>query len=165
MSTIIRKPPTLRTWSVYLREGKVYVPTKAKAASGFFVTVEPIDVVDASDMAAVEKAIIRVITAGNPRVPNPSPAELRKPEILSYAKVKSEKEFERGTLFWKIRELGGLYSIIPGIPSPEGGWIDDDLRTEKLPEGILVKDLALRLAHMISKTAQLPVVVAQSKPR
>ena len=112
-------------WNVYLRYGVAYVPTVAQTDAGFFLDVDPVAVVSATDTEALQHAIKQAIGRGNPKVATPTRAAFPKPVLLKYAKVKSWSAFEKGCLNWTIVEEDGVYQVKPGRKWPDRGWEDD----------------------------------------
>ena len=68
-------------WQVYFRNCIVYVPTVARTDAGFFMDVEPLEAVPVTDRRAVEQAIERAVSRGNPVMPTPSRATSPPPHL------------------------------------------------------------------------------------
>jgi hypothetical protein len=139
---------------LYLRNGVVYIPTVARTEAGYFMDIDPVEVVSAADGDALRHAIKEAINKRNPTVPTPTRAAFPKPVVLKYAKVKSWSAFEKGTLPWTIEEKDGRYNIKPGRKRPDRGWEDDPERVESLPPGITLEAVADRVAYLMVLTAQ-----------
>jgi hypothetical protein len=144
----------LHLWNIYVRNGTVYVPTVARAESGghlgYFMDIDPVEVVPATDAGALQRAIKDVVTKGNPIVSAPQTrAAFPKPIVLKYAKVKSWSAFEKNALFWKIVEKDGIYQIKPGRRRPDRGWEDDPERIESLPPGTMLDAVVQRIALLL----------------
>ncbi len=73
-------------WHVYLRNGTAFIPTVAQTNAGFFLDVDPVGVVSATDTEALRHAVKQAIGRGNPKVATPTRAAFPKPVVLSYAK-------------------------------------------------------------------------------
>jgi hypothetical protein len=142
-------------WNLYLRNGTAYVPTVAQTEAGFFLDIDPVEVVPAIDTEALRNAVKQAIGRGNPRVPTPTRAAFPKPVVLRYAKVKSWSTFEKGCSNWTIVEKGGLYQIKRGRKRPDRGWEDDPTQIEALPPGTGIAEIA-RLAASAMKSALGP---------
>jgi hypothetical protein len=69
-------PYSIMLWNFYLRNGTAYVPTVAQTEAGFYLDVEPVEVVPATDFQALQQAIKRSLNRGNPKVPTPSRASV-----------------------------------------------------------------------------------------
>jgi hypothetical protein len=110
---------------LYLRKGVVYVPTMGKMDEGFYRGVEPVAVVSASNTEEVRQALRATIARGNPAVPILRRSEIPLPVLLKYAGVKSWSAFERGMLFWDIKENNGAFRIASQRKQPDGMWRDD----------------------------------------
>lgn len=136
-------------WNVYLREGMAFIPTVAQTDAGFFLDVDPVGVVSATDAEALQHAIKQAIGRGNPKVPAPTRAAFPKPVVLRYAKLKSWTAFEKGCLNWTIVEKDGGYHVKQGRRRPDRGWEDDPERTEALPPGTGIDEVAQRVSSSV----------------
>lgn len=135
---------------IYLRNGTVFIPTLAETDAGFFRVVEPVEVVPATDVQALQLAIKQALNRGNPRIPTPPRGGSSIPVLAQYAKVKSRSAFERGAMLWGVSEKGGSYKIVPGRKCPDGGWENDPTRIESLPPGTTPDTIAERVVSLIS---------------
>ncbi len=140
-------------WNLYLRSVTVYLPTVAQTDAGFYLDLEPVQVVSVADTPALRRAIQQTLASGNPRVPSPSRGKFPKPVVLKYANVKSWAIFERSTLYWKVVEKDGIYQIIPGRRAQTGGWEDDPIAKGLLPADIAIAEVAARLAPLVQMAA------------
>ena len=61
-------------WHVYLRKGIVFVPTVARTQAGYYLDIEPVAAISATDAEAVRDVVKQAITRGNPLVPTPTRA-------------------------------------------------------------------------------------------
>jgi hypothetical protein len=136
-------------WHIYLRNRTAFIPTVAQTDAGFFLDVDPVDVVSASDTEALQHAVKQAIGRGNPKVPTPTRAAFPKPVVLKYAKVKSWPAFERDCLYWTTVEKDGVYHVIQGRKRPDRRWEDDPKRTEALPPGTGLDEVAQRVASSV----------------
>jgi hypothetical protein len=142
-------------WNVYLRQGVAYIPTVAQTDAGFFLDVDPVAVVSATDTEALQHAIKQAIGRGNPKVPAPTRAAFPKPVLLGYAKVKSWSAFEKGCLSWTIVEKNGVYCVKPGLKRPDHGWEDDPKRIEALQPGTDIDEVAQRVTSSVQAALKL----------
>jgi hypothetical protein len=143
-------------WQLYLRNGTVYVPTVAQTEAGYYMDIEPVEAVSATDTGALEHAIKEAMSKGNPIVPTPRRATFPKPVVLKHANVKSWSAFEKGTLNWTIVGKSGNYQIKPGRKRPDKGWEEDPAKIESLPPGTTLDEVARRVVALV----QLSVSVA-----
>lgn len=135
-------------WLVILRKGHAFVPTMAKTKAGFYMGIEPIEVVDAHDQVALEQAIIRTVKRGNPSVPTPSrDVYSRESALLKYAKVKSRSAFEKFAQSWKLSKREGAYFIVPYRRRQDSGSEEDMERGEAIPADVPLEDVARRLVR------------------
>jgi hypothetical protein len=140
------------TSSIYAKNGSAYIPTLARTEAGYYIGIEPVEVVPISDPNALASAIKKAVNRGNPVVPTPSRANFPKDVILKYAKVKSISAFEKGTSFWQIREKDGIYETEKWKENPEGGWVPDPKRKEVLAQGTSLDDAVRRLVVRIRES-------------
>lgn len=136
-------------WHLYLRNGTVYMPTVARTEAGYYLDIDPVEVVPAADSENLQSTIGKALSKGNPVAPTPTRATFPKPVVSKYAKVKSWSAFEKGTLVWSIVENSGNYQIEPHRKAPDKGWEDDPTRIEHLPPGTTLEEVAQRVAAMI----------------
>lgn len=143
----------LNVWNIYLRNGIAYVPTVAQAESGghlgYFMDIEPVIVVPATERETLKRAIIERMIKGNPIVPAPTRDGFPKPILPKYANVKSWSAFENNALLWTISKKDGDYNISPQRKRPDRGWEDDLERLESLPPGTTLDAAAERLATLV----------------
>jgi len=62
-------------YQLYLRKGKVFIPTFGRVDKGLYRDIEPVVVVDVSDTGALRQALRETIVRGNRRRPT-TPAEV-----------------------------------------------------------------------------------------
>jgi hypothetical protein len=135
-------------WMLIIRKGQAFIPTQARTQSGFYMGVEPIEVVQTSDRPGVEQALLRAIDRGNPPVRTPSLPEMEdnsKSALLKCAKVKSLSAFEKGAERWQLSKHEGAYSIVPYRPHEEGGAVADLKRAERIPGDEPIQAVVRRL--------------------
>jgi len=121
-------------WILIIYKGQAFVPTEAKTEAGFYLGIEPIEVVDARERAGVEQAVLRAIGRGNPPVPTPSrdSYSAKIDPLLRRAKAKSFSTFEKDAQSWKLSKHDGAYFIVPYRPHEDGGAVEDVKRTERI---------------------------------
>jgi hypothetical protein len=132
-------------WLIFVFKEQVFVPTMARTEAGFYIGIEPVEVVDLCDHAAVEQALIRTISRGNPSVPTPSRANFPKNPLLKYAKVKSDSSFDKVAKSWKLSKRDGAYFIVPYRPRKDRGQEEDTERGEAMPADLRLDAVARRL--------------------
>ena len=59
----------MRQYHVYLRKGKVFIPTFGLVHKGLYRDVEPVAVVDVSDTEGLRRAFRETFARGNPPTP------------------------------------------------------------------------------------------------
>ncbi len=147
-------------WHIYLRNRTAFIPTVAQTDAGFYLDVDPVEVVSATDTEAFQHAVKQAIGRGNPKVPTPTRAAFPKPVVLKYATVKSWSAFEKGCLNWTIVEKDNVYRVIQGRKRPDRGWEDDPERIEALPPGTSIDEVAQRVASSVQAALE-----AHEEPR
>jgi hypothetical protein len=73
---------------VYIRKGKVFVPTLAETQAGYYLDIQPVEVVEASDRTHLIQTLHKRVTDENPVIPTPM-GTYPKPVVLAPAGVKS----------------------------------------------------------------------------
>jgi hypothetical protein len=92
---------------------------------GFIVASNRSPTVSASNTGELRQALRATIARGNPVVPILPRSEIPPPVLLKSAGVKSWSAFERGMLFWDIKENNGAFRIASQRKQPDGIWRDD----------------------------------------
>ena len=120
-------------FNLYLRKGKVFIPTCGHVPGGPYRDIEPVTVVEVSDIDSLRQAFRQTIARGNPPVgpyPRPNPP----PVVLKHAGVKSWGAFARGASPWVVEERDGKYQII-GYRREPNNWAQDPEQTVGFPPG------------------------------
>lgn len=142
-------------WSVYLHGAVVLVPTQGQAEAGFYVEIEPVEVVPALDAEAVAASVERVMARGNPRVePAASGGWPKPPVVPKAAGVRSWAAFERTARGWSLSETRERFRIVPLVRTPPRGLGEDAARAEVLPAGSTRADAARRMAIILLAAAR-----------
>lgn len=139
----------MRTCSIYLRKGKVIVPTASQTDAGFYIELEPVTVADAIDADAVVRAVIAALDRGNPRIKTPERDAYLPPVVLPYAGVKSWKTFEKGAQTWSVDVEDKYIVIRPQRTHQEGGWVDDEDKLEYFASDTPFEQIAQRVAKLV----------------
>jgi hypothetical protein len=69
--------------------------------------------------------------------------------LLKYAGVKSWSAFERGMLFWDIKENNGAFRIASQRKQPDGMWRDDLEQIITFPPGATADDVIERMIAIL----------------
>jgi len=135
-------------WLVFLLKGQALVPTMAKTNAGFYMGIEPVEVVDTQNPAALEQAIIRVVKRGNPSVPTPlGGVNFPKSPLLKYAEMKSTSSFDKLAKSWKLSKREGTYTIVPYRLRKDSGKEEDTERGEAIPAEVPLEAVVHRLVQ------------------
>ena len=116
-----------------LRKGQAFVPTMAKTEAGFYIGIEPVEVVDPRNRPGLEDALKRTISRGNPTMPTPPRSNFPESVLVKHAKAKSLFDFEKYATSWKLSMRDGAYFIVPYRPSGNSGNVEDTERGEAIP--------------------------------
>jgi hypothetical protein len=137
---------------LYLRKGRVFIPTSGLVPGGPYRDIEPVAAVDVSDADGLRQAFRETIARGNPpppRYPRPSPP----PVVVKHAGVKSWAAFARGALPWSIEEENGIFQIIGRRRTPDG-WVEDPDQTITFLPGTMLHQVIDRMIVILQETAR-----------
>jgi hypothetical protein len=134
-------------WMLTVRKSQAFIPTMAQTEAGFYMGIDPVEVVDAADRKAVEDAMLRAIGRGNPTIPTPTRDNFPEDVLLKYARVKSLSTFEKLAQTWKFSKRQGAYLIAPYRPLKSGGSEEDVDRTEAIPAETPLAEVVHRLVE------------------
>jgi hypothetical protein len=138
--------------NLYLRKGKVLIPTFGRVDIGLYRDIEPVTVVDVLDADALRRAFHETIARGNPPVgpyPRPNPP----PVVLKHAGVKSWGAFARGASPWNIKRRGGIYQIVGHQKGPDG-WVEDPEQKIEFPPGTTLDQVIDRMIAILQDAAR-----------
>jgi hypothetical protein len=136
---------------LYLRKGKVFIPTFGRVPGGPYRDIEPVAVVDVSNADGLHQAFRATIARGNPPVgpyPRPNPP----PVVVKHAGVKTWGAFARGASPWVIEERDGQYQIVGHRREPNN-WAEDPEQTTDFPPGTTLDQVIDRMIAILQKAA------------
>jgi hypothetical protein len=137
---------------LYLRKGKVFIPTLGRVPGGPYRDIEPVTVVDVSDADGLHQAFRETIARGNLPVgpyPRPNPP----PVVLKHAGVKTWGAFARWASPWVIDERDGKYQIIGHRREPNN-WAEDPEQTIKFPPRTTLDQVIDRMIAILQEAAR-----------
>lgn len=137
---------------LYLRKGRVFIPTSGLVPGGPYRDIEPVAVVDVSDADGLHQAFRETIARGNPPPP-PYPRPYPPPVVVKYAGVKSWAVFARGALPWSIEEDNGIFQIIGRRRTPDG-WVEDSDQTITFAPGTMLHQVIDRMIAILQEAAR-----------
>jgi hypothetical protein len=143
----------MRQYHMYLRKGKVFIPTFGLVHKGLYRDVEPVAVVDVSDTEALRQAFRETIARGNPPTPYYPRDAYPQPVVVKYAGVKSWGTFARGASPWSIKENDGIYQIVGNQKGPSG-WVEDSEQRVEFPPGAAVDQVIDRMIAILQDAAR-----------
>lgn len=109
---------------IYSIKELLLIPTLAKTDAGFYLAIEPVEVLRGAGVEELALALARVEERGNPRVPTPPRNAFPKPVVLKHAGVRSQAEFDRRARAWGLEWSNEGIVLIPTYRAPEGGFLD-----------------------------------------
>jgi hypothetical protein len=139
-------------WVVFLLNGRVLVPTMAKTKAGFYMGIEPVELAETHEPAAVEQAVIHAVTRGNPSIPTPAGGKnFPKSPLLKYTKLKSLSTFDKLAKSWSLSKRHGAYLIVPDRlrEDAEGGKEEDMERGEAIPAEVPLEAVVHRFVSRV----------------
>jgi hypothetical protein len=137
---------------LYLRKGKVFIPTFGRVPGGPYRDIEPVAVVEVSDTEGLRRAFRETMARGNPPVgpyPRPNPP----PVVVKHAGVKSWGAFARGASPWVIEERDGKYQIVGHRREPNN-WAEDPEQTVDFPTGTTLDQVLDRMIKILQEAAR-----------
>jgi len=138
---------------LYLRKGVLFVPITGIVEKGLYQSMEPVEVVPISDVAAAREALRSTIARGNPPAPPYSAIKDSPPVVIKYAGVKNWSAFARGASPWNIREENRIYQIVGFRMHPKKYWEEDPKQTIEFPPGTNVDDVIARMIAILQDAA------------
>ena len=141
--------------NLYLRNGKVIIPTLGAVHQRLYRDIEPVAVADVSDAEGIRRAIHATIARGNPPTPYYKQGIYPQPVVVKYAGVKSWSAFARGTSTWDINESDAKYKIV-GRSLGRDGWIEDPNQTIDFPSGTSIDAVIDRMIAILQDAALGP---------
>jgi hypothetical protein len=124
-----------------------------KVAEGVYRGVEPVAIVSASDIGGMRRALHETVARGNPPAQLLRRSEYPPPLLLKYAGVKSWSVFERGLMFWTIKEKNGVFQIASQSKRADGGWRTDPERVTDFPPNSTADDAIERMIAIVQEEA------------
>jgi hypothetical protein len=137
---------------LYLRKGKVFIPTCGRVPRGPYRDIEPVAVVDVSDADGLRRAFRETIARGILSVgpyPRPNPP----PVVLKHAGVKGWGTFARDALPWSIEKERGIFHIVGRQKTPNG-WVEDPEQTVDFPLGTTLDQVLDRMIAILQEAAR-----------
>lgn len=122
-----------KNWNIYIRDGFMYIPTPGLTDAGFYIDVDPVEVVNMSNKGELKRVLSEALNKESPKIPAPTRAAFPKPAVLKYAGLKSWQSFHRTASCWVISRQPGSY-IIQGFRRDGRGWEGDPDKIIIVPE-------------------------------
>jgi hypothetical protein len=148
----------VRFVEIYVREGKVLLPTLA-ARSGDIITVfEPVTVLDATDREKIVGAIAQAVSEPLPHVDLIDPAAHARTNPLPRAvKVRSWSAFAKPARLWVLKEEDKNLVLVPTHHAYNYGFQDDDQPIRAWPaetdSSVVAKEVVDVIFHSAGESA------------
>ncbi len=144
-------PTESKLWHFSVRRAMAYIQPTAKTEDGFYISIEPIEVVSIADTGAFTRALRQMLSLGNPIVPTPDRDNPPKSSLLEKAKVKSISQFQRIAQEWEITARDGIYTIgkMRRSTAYRGCWEDDPATNETLGLLTTLDEVANRVVQRV----------------
>jgi hypothetical protein len=139
---------------LYLRNGKVFIPTMGAVHKRLYRDIEPVAVLSVADTEAIRQALRATLARGNPPTPYYPRGAYPQPVVVKYAGVKSWSAFPRGTSPWIIRDKDEKYQIVGHLL--RDGWVEDPEQTIEFPRGTSVDTVFDRMIAILQEAARKP---------
>lgn len=139
------------SWSVFIRKGKVYLPTAAITSDGIIVGISPVEVVSIDETDAVASAVERTLRRGQLKIPALTREELEASPTLEAAGVKKWSQFYRGAkqMGFMISKSG--FEIFRLVPYRHGGYVVDEDSRVILDKEMPTEEVAARIGSEIQR--------------
>jgi hypothetical protein len=142
-------------WSIYIRRGKVFIPTLFKTEAGFYVSGEPVFVSDLSDFGSTVRSITQVLDRGCQLIATLSVGKLEKWVVLRHAGVSSAAAFEKGTSCWTVHKDYAMYRFGSVKKLSPRGWETEPERPYLSSNNLNISDVAEEIARKILDTEKV----------
>lgn len=143
------------SWFVYIRKDRAYIPTSADTVDGIVIGVEPIEIADIDDTAALGSAVRAVIDRGRSVITKPPRDAWKNDPILALAGVKTWSAFYKGVrqLCFMRRDTG--FEIVRLKPYERGFQTDEATRIQ-LPADLPLSQVVGRIVKEIQEQNRGP---------
>ncbi|MFA6295296.1 MAG: hypothetical protein WC666_02630 [Candidatus Paceibacterota bacterium] len=140
--------------NIYLRKDIVYIPTTGRTDAGFYINIDPVNVIHVTDTEVLHSSIKNMLDKGNPQIPTPTRNTFPKPVLLNYVKVKSWAQFEDGAICFEVFEKDGLYKIQQMKKSESKGWEDNPTNAETFTSQTEVDTIVQKIVELIQSKSE-----------
>lgn len=117
----------------YLYQGYVVVPTVEQSEEGFYMDVEPIQLVDSNHKDDLHSLLVQSITGENAVVPTPDVHEKGSSALLERLGLKKWMHFEKLATMYTVHKNDLNISVYRTARGPDELWIKDDSGDRTFP--------------------------------
>ena len=153
-------------FNLFFLSDRVVIPTSATTASGYTVSVEPVEVVDCKDRNALKCALEKTISRGRMKIPDLPDDELifdgdgatglKNPIELKYAGVSNWDDLERKSINFFVECYPSGYLIECWDRAIDGKWADSHGLKARLPSSIELDGLIDEIYNHLKTRKDLP---------
>jgi hypothetical protein len=109
--------------SIYYIKNRLLIPTLARTEDGFFIEIEPVEVLEKPTHEDLVSALQRVERRGNPYIPTPPRDSFPPPIVRKLSGTRSQREFERAARHWVLESTAAGTLLIPTTRGSAGGFL------------------------------------------
>jgi hypothetical protein len=131
-------------------KNKVIIPIQAKTDAGYFLDIEPAEVINTDNPVGIEEAFKRLVQRGNPLVAAPKREAFPKPVVLSYSGSKSLHVYERSLRSWYVEVTETAYQITPLRHRSDRGFEEELENAQHFSVKIGIPGLAKLVAKTVT---------------
>lgn len=133
--------------NLFVLSDRAVIPTSVKTASGYTISIEPVEVFDYRDRNALKGALEQAVARGIRKVPDlPAkeliydedgiPGGLKEPIEPRYAGVADWDELERKSIYFFLQCYPSGFLLDSWGRSADGKWSDEKLLELRLPSDV-----------------------------
>lgn len=166
----MKREQAYAAFNVYFLSDRAVIPTSADADSGYTVAVEPVQVFNWQDKAALVAAIEKQIAFGIPQIPGlrdeelifddeGEPIGLRNPIEPKYAGVSDWDDLERKSIYFSVQCFPSSYLVDSWKRAADGKWSEEQSLELRLPSSAGLAGLVDAIWEHLKSRKDLPGVM------
>lgn len=157
-------------FNLFFLADRAVIPTSGKPPSRYTVSIEPVQVFDWHDKAALAAAIEKQLAIGIPQIPelndkelifdqDGQPNGLKNPVEPNYAGVSTWDELERKSIYFSVQRFPSGYLVDSWKRAADGKWSEEQSLELRLPASVGVSGLVDAIWAHLQTRKDLPGVV------